>query len=57
MINWKITLFVEKKQIQNNACQSSVTIVMSMLKYTARRPFKIFPDTFLANSLSLLAIA
>ena len=36
MINWKITLFVGKKQIQNNGCQNSVAIVMSMLTYTAR---------------------
>ena len=42
MVNWKITLFVGKKGIQNNGCQSSVAIVMSMLKYTARRLFKTF---------------
>ena len=49
-INWKITLFVRKKQIQNNGCQSSVAIVMSMLKYkTARRQ-----DDFLKCSQILL---
>ena len=46
MINWKITLFVGKKQIQNNGCQNSVAIVMSMLTYTARRLFEMLPETF-----------
>ena len=44
MINWKITLFVRSKQIQNNGCQNLVAIVMSMLTYTARRLFEMFPD-------------
>ena len=56
MINWKIILFVGKKQIQKNGCQNSVAIVMSMLTYTAPRLFKMFPD-ILAKSQSLLAIA
>ena len=46
MINWKITLFVGKKQIQNNGCENSVAIVMSMLTYTAQQLFKMFSDTF-----------
>ena len=46
MINSKITLFVGKKQIQNNGCENLVAIVMSMLTYTAQQLFKMFPDTF-----------
>ena len=46
MINWQITLFVGKKQIQNNGRENSVAIVMSMLTYTAQQLLQMFLDTF-----------